>query len=377
MRSFGWNMPVAIHFGSGVSQRIAAELKGRACVVLAFDQAFELGLQSSWTRQLGTAMLGWLPVPCGPAMLAGAQQLAHQLWPLLRAHPQAVVVALGGGTVMDLAKVLRCLPRDSGFEALVPALRGQTGWPELSCRDLWLAPSTAGTGKELNRWATLHEVVDGHCIQQTLDEPFGWASKAFIDPWLTATCPLDLTRNAALQTLGLALGSIWSIHAHPMGVGQGVMAARQVIATLPAVLNDPYDLELRSELSMAALHAGLACSQMGYGQIHEQTVAVRPSAQFGHRTAASSDSVGHGRAGASARLLPQTWLEALGVNAHTDCLLGSIFGGSPRGGAASLAAWLDAVGVPAHLPHQRPLQIRSAPYAMRNEPSSLSSLLVT
>lgn len=369
MRSFGWNMPVDIHFGSGISQRIAADLGGRRCVVLAFDQAFELGLQSSWTRQLGSQLLGWLPVPCGPAMLAGARQLAQQLWPLLRANPQAVVVALGGGTVMDLAKVLRCLPREGEFETLVPALHGQTRWPALKCRDLWLAPTTAGTGKELNRWATLQEIANGRWVQRALDEPFSWASKAYIDPWLTATCPVDLTRKAALHALCLALGSIWSLHAHPMGVGQGVTAARQVIATLPAVMADPYDLQLRRELSMAALQAGLACSQMRYGQIHERARAENPTAQLLHSSAAKPETLGHAFACDSAWLLPETWFKALGANAHTDCLLGSIFGGTPRDGAAALAAWLAEVGVPAYPPQRRLAQTSTAAPATRRDPA--------
>ena len=91
-----------------------------------------------------------------------------------------------------------------------------------------------------------------------------------------------------------------------MGVGQGVTAARQVIATLPGVMADPYDLQLRRELSMAALQAGLACSQMRYGQIHERARAASPTAQLQHSLAARPETLGHAFAFDSARLLPES-----------------------------------------------------------------------
>ena len=331
---FDWHMPVAVHFGAGCSQRLADELGSRAAVVLAFEPAHALGLSARWREQLGERLLDWVDVADGLSSLARARALAARVWPLLARHPDCVLVAVGGGTTLDLAKVVRCRPRDSDFEALARALRGQAPWPELALAQLWLAPTTAGTGSEVTRWATVWDTEAEPALKRSLDEPFGYAERAFVDPCLTLSCPAAVTRDTALDAFAHALESIWNRHANPVSDRLAVSAARRVIDALPACLARPDDLATRTELSLAALEAGYAFSQTRTAVAHALSYAVT-----------LAQGVPHGLA--CAIWLPTAWALALGHSPRIDALLGEVFGGDAGGGPARLMAWLNSVGVDA------------------------------
>src|SRR5438128_368143 len=63
-----------------------------------------------------------------------------------------------------------------------------------------------------------------------------------------------------LDALSHALESIWNVHANPISDHHGVAAARLVLETLPALMHDLRNADLRSRMSHAALTAGLAFS---------------------------------------------------------------------------------------------------------------------
>jgi alcohol dehydrogenase class IV len=104
-------MPVQLQFGSGCTRGLASELGNRPVLVLAFEPAAALGLQAAWTQALGTRLQAWVSVPEGLSTLALARTLSARVWPLLAAQPEAVLLALGGGSVLDIAKLLRSILR--------------------------------------------------------------------------------------------------------------------------------------------------------------------------------------------------------------------------------------------------------------------------
>lgn len=335
---FDWHMPVDVRFGAGCSAALGAELGPRSAVVLAFEPAASLGIEATWRRALGNRLLDWVPVVDGLASIARARALADRVWPRLAASPGCVLVAVGGGTTLDLAKALRCRPRGASagadFECVAAALRGHAPWPALDLPPLWLLPTTAGTGSEVTRWATLWDTDTEPALKRSLDEPWGYAERAFIDPALTLSCPASVTRDTALDTLAHALEALWNRHANPASDRLAVSAARRVLATLPACLRQPEDLALRSELSLAALEAGLAFSQTRTALAHALSYAVT-----------LQQGVPHGLA--CAIWLPTAWQLTLGHDAHVDAVLSEVFAADAHEGPARLSAWLQALGVDA------------------------------
>lgn len=328
--AFGWHMPVDVRFGAGCSDDLSLVLGQKSAVVLAFEPAQALGLQARWRAALGERLLAWVSVPDGLSSLAQARELSRQVWPLMQRD--TVLIAVGGGSTLDLAKVLRCRPVDAGFDTVAAALRGTAAWPKLTRLPLWLLPTTAGTGSEVTRWATVWDTEQTPAVKRSLDEPWGYAEKAFVDPALALTCPAAVTRDTALDTLAHALESVWNRHANPVSDRLAVSAARRVLQHLPAVLAQPQDLSLRTQLSLAALEAGLAFSQTRTALAHALSYDVT-----------LEHGVPHGLA--CALWLPSTWRRALGHTPHVDAVLAEVFEAPADMGAQTLQAWLQALGV--------------------------------
>ena len=327
---FNWRMPVELRFGAGCSDGLAAELGDRSAVVLAFEPAQALGIRARWQVELGERLQGWEPVADGLSSIARARELSLRLWPLMASD--TVLIAVGGGTTLDLAKVLRCRPANDDFEVVVAALRGAAPWPAMSRAPLWLLPTTAGTGSEVTRWATVWDTDHEPAVKRSLDEPWGFAERAFVDPALTLSCPPAVTRDTALDTLAHALESIWNHHANPVSDRLAVSAARRVLRHLPGALAQPRDLALRNELSLAALEAGLAFSQTRTALAHALSYDV--TLQLG---------VPHGLA--CALWLPTAWRLAQGRNPRMDIVLEDVFNAAAKDGAGHLDSWLQALGV--------------------------------
>jgi phosphonate metabolism-associated iron-containing alcohol dehydrogenase len=330
MGDFNWHMPVRLHFGAGCSDALPTALGQRSAVVLAFAPAIALGLRSRWQQALGGQLQGWVSVPEGLASIRQARALAADLWSQMDAD--TVLIAVGGGTTLDLAKLLRCRPREGQFEALAAALRGAAPWPAMQRAPLWLLPTTAGTGSEVTRWATVWDTDGDAACKRSLDQPWGHAERAFVDPALALSCPPEVTRDTALDALAHALEALWNRHANPLSSGLAVQAARGVIAHLPAVLDHPRDLALRTRLSLAALQAGLAFSQTRTALAHALSYDLT-----------LQQGVPHGLA--CALWLPTAWHLALGCNAATDAALAEVFGVPAQAGLQHLQAWLEGLGI--------------------------------
>jgi phosphonate metabolism-associated iron-containing alcohol dehydrogenase len=327
---FDWRMPVDLRFGAGCSDELATALGDRAAVVLAFEPAQALGLRQRWQGALGARLRAWVPVSDGLSSIARARDMAQRVWPLL--DDGAVLVGVGGGTTLDLAKVLRCRASDGNFEAVVAALRGQAAWPSLQLAPLWLLPTTAGTGSEVTRWATVWDTDTDPAAKRSLDEPWGYAQRAFVDPALTLSCPPGVTRDTALDALAHALEALWNRHANPVSSRLAVAAARSVIRHLPALLDRPRDLALRTRIALASLQAGLAFSQTRTALAHALSYELT-----------LEQGVPHGLA--CAIWLPTAWRLALGHSADTDAALAEVFAWPADQGAARLQDWLHGLGI--------------------------------
>ncbi|MBL8328793.1 MAG: iron-containing alcohol dehydrogenase [Rubrivivax sp.] len=329
---FDWRMPVQLRFGSGCSQALAAELSERGTLVLAFEPAEALGLKAAWLQALGPRVQAWLTVPDGLSTLALARALAARVWPLLADRPDTVLVGLGGGSVLDLAKLLRSRPADGDFEAVAAALRGTAAWPALRHSPLWLVPTTAGTGSEVTRWATIWDTDGRMALKRSFDEAWGFADRAFVDPALTLSAPAALTRDTALDSIAHALEAIWNRHANPISDALAVQAARRVRQHLARVLAEPSDLAGREQLSLAALEAGLAFAQTRTALAHALSYALT-----------LEQGVPHGLAVAS--WLPTACRLAVGRLSSADTALEAVFGVAAAEAPQVLQAWLESLGV--------------------------------
>ncbi|PPK67175.1 iron-containing alcohol dehydrogenase [Actinokineospora auranticolor] len=164
-------------------------------------------------------------------------------------HRATLVVGVGGGSALDVAKAARALPADRAAAERV--LRGTDG-PRTDAR-LVLVPTTAGPGSEVTRFATLYR--DGHKL--SLDAAGVQADAALVDPALTDSCPPEQTWCCAFDAFAHAVESLWSSRATDESRAWAVAALDLLVPILEGAAPTPAADE-RDRLSAAALLAGRA-----------------------------------------------------------------------------------------------------------------------
>lgn len=111
-----WANPVRIQWGAGCFQSLCVP---GPLVVLADRAALGCENETLLLERLGPHCKAWSWFQGGLATVTLAQSLCDELWPVLCAHPGATVLAIGGGSTLDLAKVVRY-----GFEDTAAAAAG-------------------------------------------------------------------------------------------------------------------------------------------------------------------------------------------------------------------------------------------------------------
>lgn len=168
-----------------------------------------------------------------------------------------VLVALGGGSVIDTAKVLSFSRGDFSIVTEFLEKRKQQPLDKLELPIIAI-PTTSGTGSEVTRWATVWNRQTSK--KYSLDHPNLFPSFAVIDPTLMIAKSKELTLVTALDALSHSMESIWNKNANPLSTKYAIEASRKILKYLPLLIQDLSSIHLRTELAEASLLAGLAFS---------------------------------------------------------------------------------------------------------------------
>jgi phosphonate metabolism-associated iron-containing alcohol dehydrogenase len=325
--SYRYHNPVAIHFGAGSLGDLPAILAGRRAVAVTFPEAPALGLVGRLRDVLGSALLAVEDRVSPNPDVAELASLYEGFW---RDRDCDAVVALGGGSAIDTAKVLMVGTASGRFEDLLASIATGKPFTPPRTKALVAVPTTAGTGSEVTPWATVWDRAAGKKHSLHLEET--WPEAAVIDPDLMATLPASVTLQSALDALSHALESIWNVNANPISDVHAVAAAREVLATLPRLLKNLDDPALRSRMALAALRAGLAFSNTKTALAH--SISYEMTLRFG---------LPHGIA--CSFTLPMVLERARGKDPGRDAVLAQVFDGDLANAPARLRALLESVGV--------------------------------
>lgn len=183
-----------------------------------------------------------------------------------QAHGADVVVGLGGGAVLDAAKVIAALITNGGDPLDYAEVIG-AGLP-LSVRSLPViaVPTTAGTGSEV----TANGVVTSqeHRVKVSLRSASMLPAVAIVDPELTVACPPSVTAHAGLDALIQCIEPFVSPMANPLTDGFCREGIRRAASGLRRAYTSPRDLEARTDVSLCALLSGLALANGKLGAAH-------------------------------------------------------------------------------------------------------------
>ena len=173
------------------------------------------------------------------------------------------VVALGGGSVLDVAKAVGLLLGDPELDY------EEVQWHRQPIKKAPLPvigiPTTAGTGSEVTHVAV---VGDSKGFKMGVLHPAMFMKTAIIDGSLMLTLPPQLTSNTGMDSLVHAIEAFLSKKANPVSDMFALSAIRAIVKWLPEAYKNGSNLEARKQMAMAATLAGISFDQSSLGLVH-------------------------------------------------------------------------------------------------------------
>ncbi len=254
-----WYNPVKVLFGEGVLSQLPTLLPaGRVLLVTGRRFVRETGL----IERLGDLLKGtqwhWYdrvePEP--------TWEVAQDLVEMVRDYRPHVVVAVGGGSVLDVAKLAAAMRDNPG------QVRELIGVKEPFDRKgafVVAVPTTSGSGSEVTPYCV---IMDRERRKKApVTSIYCYPDMALDDPELTYTASSEITRNAGVDALSHCLEAYLSRKASPITRLFSLEGMRLVFRYLKnAMSNEPV---ARRKMMLASLYGGLAISGAGAGLVHQ------------------------------------------------------------------------------------------------------------
>jgi alcohol dehydrogenase len=323
--SWSYQNPVDVRFGGDAIATLAECIGTARYALVTYDEPFFAGLTEQLTRAVHAPEITVNDVLPNPDC-RNLKAQTDRVWGSQGALD--LIVAIGGGSVIDTAKVLAA--GREGFDALMTQVRAGGVSGDLSPPPLIAVPTTAGTGSEVTCWATVWDEAEG--VKYSLAHADLYPRTAVVDPALMLGKSVELTRATGLDALSHALESIWNKNANPVSARHAVFAARTILQDLPELLLAPDDLSLRSSMAEAALSAGLAFSNTKTAIAHNISYPVTLHHGVAHGIACSFT-------------LPTILRSLPPLGGFRDAALAELFGEERTKGADQLAAALRHMGL--------------------------------
>ena len=253
--AFNNHLPVKVRFGEGVAETlpaVVAELSASK-VFLMVDKDIEKfnPAAAKLIDQMNTAAgisVTLFEKPAGEPTI----QMVDDAIAALKAAGSDVVVALGGGSVIDTAKAARLCAQLNitfrEFQSKAPVYPAPT-------LPLVALPTSAGTGSEVSGGSVISDPEAGR--KAGIANGNLRAQVALVDPVLTYSMPPSMTANTGIDALAQAIAGIIAKCSTPIGDAIGYEAVRIMTPALVAAFKDGNDKVARAGMASGSMMAGL------------------------------------------------------------------------------------------------------------------------
>jgi 4-hydroxybutyrate dehydrogenase len=258
----------SIDFGPGTLASLAdatRELAIRRPLLVADKGVLAAGLVAKASAHLPAGTPLFLDTPPNPTESAVKAALA-----MYRGEGCDGIVALGGGSPIDLAKGVALLATHDGELETYALIYGGLDRITSKVAPVIAIPTTAGTGAEVGR-AALLTLDDGRklgIISQHLIP-----KRAICDPELTLGLPSMLTAATGLDALSHCIETYCSPRDNPPAEAMALDGAGRIWRNIEVAAATGADLVARTEVMMGALMGGLSF-QKGLGAVHSLSHAL-------------------------------------------------------------------------------------------------------
>jgi alcohol dehydrogenase len=260
--SFSYHNPTAIEFGWGALSRLPALVKGvggTRALVVADPGVVKAGLVDRVVGSLG----GDVPVttftdvesdPDARSVDAGVE--------LAKAKACDVIIGIGGGSAMDVAKVIGVMLTNPGNVRDYNGIGkiGKPGAPVIAI------PTTAGTGSEMTIWSVLSEKAKQQKF--SVGSVHNCARIALLDPELTLSLPPTITAATGIDALTHALESYVNTATQPISEAMSEQSMALIARSLRLAVTQPGNKQARCDMLLASTLAAMAFNSTRLGLVH-------------------------------------------------------------------------------------------------------------
>lgn len=169
-----------------------------------------------------------------------------------------LIIAIGGGSVLDVGKSLCCL-YDSEITDIA-MLRQKIREKDLKKgKCIWIGvPTTAGTGSEVTCWATIWDSKENSKL--SLEHQKNYAYASFVDPQFAETMPVSLAVSSALDAAAHATEAYWAKAANLVSGGLACQAITQIMQHITELAEEQKVHMAHDHMAKGSMLAGMAFS---------------------------------------------------------------------------------------------------------------------
>lgn len=281
-------LPPRIEFGDGAIQNLGEHVKafgGKKPFLVTDAGIINAGLFTKAVEPLeatGLSHTTYSEIEPNPTDISVAQGVT-----VYTAEACDIVIAIGGGSVMDAAKAIRLLtthaPPLEPYYVDVGGLEHIRGdMPPLIC-----VPTTAGTGSEVSQGAIITDTslhTTDRWRKRAIVTPFNMSDLALLDPGLTVGMPPALTAATGMDAITHGVEAYVATKYHPIAEGVALQALKMLGKNIRTAYHHGEDIVARGEMLLAACMAAFAF-QKGLGAVHSLAHQLSTDAPIPHGVA--------------------------------------------------------------------------------------------
>ena len=276
---FDFYMPTKICFKAGISKKLDKYIEGNNILIISDPFLYKSGVAT----QIGESMLGKNIAYFSEIEPNPSCESVDKAAEVARSIKADCVIGLGGGSSLDVSKIVACLVTNEG--SIYDYYAGGSRTLTKRKTTLVCIPTTAGTGSEVTNVGVFTNKKAG--IKMPMVNNEFWPDYSIIDSELTYTLPAAITASTGMDAFCHAIEAYWNKASQPICDMLAMGAIKLILENIKTAYDEPSNIEARAAMIKASLIAGIAFSQTRTTGIHAISFPLTTEFGANHGTACS------------------------------------------------------------------------------------------
>lgn len=251
-------MPVHICYEIGMIEKISYYISGERVLIISDPFLYQNGV----AQKIGSVLKGKKITYFSDVKPNPSFECVDLVAQMARDESVTCVIGLGGGSALDISKIVACLVNNDG--SIDDYYKDRSFVTRKA--QLIVIPTTSGTGSEVTNVGVFTDHVRG--LKRPMVNDQFWADYAILDPELTYSLPPFVTATTGMDAFCHAIEAYWNIDSQPISDILGTEALVLIMKNIKKAYDDPNNIEARGNMMLASMIAGIAFSQTRTTGIH-------------------------------------------------------------------------------------------------------------